>query len=261
MKQERLLSIDLIKVVAMCAVMCLHTQFAYSEASPLAHFLYISAVVAIPLFFITSGYLLLGRADTTYSYAGRKTCGILRFVAIITLAWYAVYGYRHHTGFLDSTVGSLFQRGPMGVFWYFGAMIIIYALLPGINKLYREHYKRFARLTITLFILASAVFTLNISNGIHIEQHTIQTFRLWNWLLYFCIGGILRKHTFHVNWLTVVPLFAVSYLFQIWMLPYMDTPFCEYFYSSIPIMALSAVLFVVLKGIDDKHLTFVKGGG
>lgn len=57
MGQKRLLSIDLIKVVAMCAVMCLHTQYAYSVTSPLAHFLYISAVVAIPLFFMTSGWL------------------------------------------------------------------------------------------------------------------------------------------------------------------------------------------------------------
>lgn len=72
MKQERLLSIDLIKVVAMCEVMCLHTQYAYNETSTLAHFLYISAVVAIPLFFMTSGYLLLGRNNVDYQYAGKK---------------------------------------------------------------------------------------------------------------------------------------------------------------------------------------------
>lgn len=36
---QRLLSIDLIKIVAMCAVMCLHTQYAFSEESTLAHFL------------------------------------------------------------------------------------------------------------------------------------------------------------------------------------------------------------------------------
>lgn len=260
MKPERLLSIDLIKVVAMCAVMCLHTQYAYSETSTLAHFLYISAVVAIPLFFMTSGYLLLGRNNIDYKYAGKKIFGILRFVAIITLVWYAVFGYRHHSGFLNTTIGSLVQRGDMGVFWYFGAMIIIYALLPWLNRLYAEYFRGFVYLTIALFAIASVVFVLNISNDIHIEQHTIQTFRLWNWLLYFCIGGIIRKRNIHVTWLAVIALFAINYLFQIQMLPYMDTRFCEYYYPSLPVMVLCIALFVKLKDIDNRYLNFVKGG-
>lgn len=261
MGQKRLLSIDLIKVVAMCAVMCLHTQYAYSGTSPLAHFLYISSVVAIPLFFMTSGWLLLGRSDTNYKYAFRKIFGILRFVAIITVAWYAVSGYRHHTGLLNTTVGSLLQRGPMGVFWYFGAMIIIYALLPYLNDLYKKHFRSFICVILTSFIIASVVFILNISNEIHIEQHTIQTFRLWNWLFYFCIGGALKKCTIHVNWLLVAFMFAVNYLFQMQMLPYMSTQFCEYFYPSLPVMAFSIVLFVALRDMDGKNLAFVNGGG
>lgn len=261
MGQKRLLSIDLIKVVAMCAVMCLHTQYAYSGASPLAHFLYISAVVAIPLFFMTSGWLLLGRSDTDCKYAVRKICGILRFVTIITVLWYAVSGYRHHTGLLNTTVGSLFQRGPMSVFWYFGAMIIIYALLPYLNILYREHFRSFISVVFTSFIIASVIFVLNISNGIHIEQHTIQTFRLWNWLFYFCIGGALKKYAIHVSWLLVAFMFAANYLFQMQMLPYMDTQFCEYFYPSLPVMALSIVLFAALRDIDGKWLVSVIGGG
>lgn len=261
MKPERLLSIDLIKVVAMCAVMCLHTQPLYLENSTLAHFLYISAVVAIPLFFMTSGYLLLGRTNIDYKYAGKKILGILRFVAIITLAWYAVFGYRHHAGFLNSTIGCLFQRGGMGVFWYFGAMIIIYALLPWINKLYTEHFQGFVYLTIALFVTATLVFVLNISNDIHIEQHIILTFRLWNWLFYFCIGGVIRKRDIHIYWIVVIALFAINYLFQIQMLPYMDTLICDYFYPSLPIMLLSIALFVKLKDTDNRHLNFVKGGG
>lgn len=262
MKQERLLPIDLIKVVAMCAVMCLHTQYAYyNEISTLAHFLYISAVVAIPLFFMTSGYLLLGRSNIDYKYAGKKIFGILRFVAIISVAWYAVFSYRHHIGFLGTTVGSLFQKGGMWVFWYFGAMIIIYALLPWINRLYTGHFKSFAYFVAAMFVTATIVFVLNISNDIHIEQHTIQTFRLWNWLLYFCIGGILRKRNFRVSWLAVIALFAINYLFQIQMQPFIDSMSCEFFYPSIPVMVLSIALFVKLKSINSRYLIFVNEGG
>lgn len=257
---QRLLSIDLIKIVAMCAVMCLHTQYAFSEESTLAHFLYVSAVVAIPLFFTTSGYLMLGRKDISYAYVFRKIYGILRFVTIITIGWYLIFGIRHGESFLWTTVGSLLQGGSMSVFWYLGAMIIIYALLPFLNRLYNVCYKRFIILTITLFVVASVIFILNFSNDIHLEQNTIQTFRLWNWLMYFCLGGIFKRWHVSVNWYIVVGLLGVNYVFQMQLFPYLGTRFCEYFYSSLPAILLSSSVFLFLKNNTSSWLRYVNWG-
>lgn len=261
MENKRNLSIDLVKMVAMCCVMCLHTQYNYSSESLLAHILYTSAVVAIPLFFMTSGYLLFGKEQTGYQYVVRKIIGILRFVFIITVCWWLFFGIRHDESFLVATFGSFFQKGGMNVFWYFGAMIIIYALLPALNNLYKNRISLFYLLTVCLLIICSIVFTLNITHGTHIEQHTIQTFRIWDWLLYFNLGGILKRFKFHVNFCIVLFMFVANYIFQTGTIPYMTTKYCEYFYPSIVVVLLSVALFTYLKGIDDRMLKFVSGGG
>ncbi|MBD5197412.1 MAG: acyltransferase family protein [Bacteroidales bacterium] len=58
-------SIDAIKIVAMLGVIMLHTSHDLMSESgyDLASFMYKSAVASIPLFFMVSGYLLLGRQD------------------------------------------------------------------------------------------------------------------------------------------------------------------------------------------------------
>lgn len=256
---SRNLKLDFIKLLAMCGVMCLHTQMRYID-SPIAHFLYITAVVSVPLFFMTSGYLLLGKENVDYKYSGKKILGILRFVIIMTVLFYFLSGIRHGSSFIDATLGSLIQKGQLGVYWYFGAMIIIYALLPILNVLFCSRFKVFISIVISLFVISSAVFVLNFTNGIHIEQNTIQTFRLWNWLFYFCLGGLLKRFTFHVSGYAVLFLIIINYLFQINTFHYIDSEFCEYFYPSIPVMLLSVSVFQCIRH-TTANLNFVNGGG
>lgn len=255
----RNLNLDLIKLTAMCGVMCLHTQMRFLD-SPIAHFFYVTAVVSIPLFFMTSGYLLLGRGNIDNKYSVRKIIGILRFVAIMTVLFYLLSGIRHGESFVNATLGSLIQRGQLGIFWYFGAMVIIYVCLPYLSHLYKQKLKEFIFVTVGLFLMSSAVFVLNFTNGIHIEQNTIQTFRLWNWLFYFCLGGLIKRYSFNVNIFAVIFLIVLNYLFQIKTVGFMDNNYCEYYYPSIPVMLLSVFVFQYILNIKS-NLKFVNGGG
>lgn len=255
---QRLLSLDFIKMFAMFGVMCLHSEFEFYE-NPLAQFLYMSAVVSIPLFFMTSGYLLYGKSSVEWRYSVRKIYGILRFVAIMTVAFWLLTGMKHGVSFLSFTVGSLLQRGGLGVYWYFGSMIIIYALLPIIHPVYVRHQKIFLIATVALCVLSNCIFFSHFI-GFQIEESTTQTFRLWNWVFYFNVGGLLRRYSLKSNIAVVLFLFAASYLFQFTVTPFMPTPYCEYFYSSWPIMLLSLFLFVYLTKIDNSKLQFVRGG-
>jgi len=106
---QRLLSLDFIKLFAMFGVICLHTEMTYYE-NPIARFLYTTAVVSIPLFFMVSGYLLYGKKNVNYQYSLRKMVGILRFVAIMTVVFWLLTGIRHGIPFLHFTVGSLLQK-------------------------------------------------------------------------------------------------------------------------------------------------------
>lgn len=256
---HRLLSLDLIKLVAMFSVICLHTEMSFYDNS-VARFLYMTAVVAIPMFFMTSGYLLYGKESVDYHYACRKIVGILRFVAIVTIAFWLLFGLRHGIPFWLFTFGSLLQEGGLGIFWYFGAMILLYALLPLQHKLYRENPNIFYSLTAILCLLANAIFIANFF-GLHIESNTIQTFRLWNWIFYFNIGGIIRKYKPKVNGLLIVIFLIINYLFQYSLTPLMPTVYCEYFYSSMPVMLLSISIFIYLLSISETRLHFINGGG
>lgn len=255
---QRLLSLDFIKLFAMFGVICLHTEMTYYE-NPIARFLYMTAVVSIPLFFMVSGYLLYGKKNVNYQYSLRKMVGILRFVAIMTVVFWLLTGIRHGIPFLHFTVGSLLQKGRLGVYWYFGAMLVIYALYPFLHTVYMKQKIYFFAITIILCILSNCIFLGNFW-GYQIEEHTIQTFRLWNWFFYFNLGGILRKYTVKSNLFLVIVLLVTNYLFQYEITPMMPTLYCEYFYGSLPVMLLVFSLFAYMVKIDDCKLQFVWGG-
>ena len=255
---NRLLSLDLIKLLAMFGVVCLHTEMAFYD-NPIAKFLYMTAVVSIPLFFMASGYLLYGKKNVTYKYSVKKIFGILRFVTIISVALWLLSGIRHGQPFFSSVLGCYFQKGNIPIFWYFGAMIILYSLFPLLHRIFREYPKFFILCTVFLCLLSNVIFIANFF-GIYIEENTIQTFRLWIWLFYFNLGGILRKCDFKSHWFVISLLFVANFLFQYKLTLLKPTVFCEYFYSSIPVMLLSLVLFVTLVKINNNKLQFINGG-
>lgn len=259
MTNSRNLSIDLIKVVAMLGVMCLHTEMSFYE-NPMAQCLYMTAVVSIPLFFMVSGYLLYGKSPVGLDYSARKIYGILRFVVIVASFFWLLSGMRHGEPYLRYVIGGFFQRGQFGLFWYFGAMMILYALLPISQRIYNGHPRIFIALTVGLGVLANAIFAANFLDE-HIENSTIQTFRLWNWLFYFNLGGIVRRYHVKTNAKVVILLFVASYLFQYFLTPKMPTVYCEYFYCSLPVMALCFFLFAYLSYVDESKLKHIVGGG
>lgn len=85
---QRNQSIDLIKIIAMYMVLMLHTGVARHFATNYDYTsvpeVYMVAGIAIPLFFMVSGFLLANRlVDWKYSFS--KIIGILRFTFIICL--------------------------------------------------------------------------------------------------------------------------------------------------------------------------------
>ena len=182
MQKDRNLSIDLIKIIAMFGVMCLHTTYSYKIPGQFcfADLLYESAVVSIPLFFMVSGYLLIGREMVDYKYSFRKIIGIIRFVSIIVFAfWLARSVYHLQFDFIEllkSLVYPYIQRGQFYAFWYFGAMIILYLLYPVINVFYKSHKHMYLGI-LTISLLTS--YTMFISNlvgggGIYVSQQSVR---------------------------------------------------------------------------------------
>lgn len=143
--KNRDLNIDLIKICAMFAVIMLHTSVCFNNLSNylIAYIMRTIGLMGVPLFFTVSGYLLMGRKHISYSYSFSKIYNICRYVLVFSiLYWILVSIHAHELSikyFVYGASTSLINRGFFPWFWYFGAMIIIYLILPIYNNLYNKH--------------------------------------------------------------------------------------------------------------------------
>lgn len=271
--KQRNLSIDLIKIIAMFAVIGLHT-FKASYGWRTANIFYESCVIAIPLFFMVSGYLLLGRTNIDYRYALRKIGGIVKFIFIIaTVFWLA----KSYILFEISPilwgkifVGSFIQRDALWMCWYLGSMIIIYALLPILNSIFLERKSAFFALLFFFFLLNYLVFIGNLEiEGEPLEKKIIQTFRFWNWLFYFMLGGVIKLYNYKLKEANIrlllgaiLGLLIINVLFEECLKLEIGSPYCEYFYCSSIVMFLSFLVFEFFLNIEirsSKIVTVLSG--
>lgn len=251
-------SIDLIKIIAMCLVVCLHTTHNYMIPGVISieFILYNSSVIAIPLFFMVSGYLLIGRKNTTYKYAGKKIWGILRFMFFIIGSWWLIYsiikGYDLKS-LLFNYIGAFIQKGHFWMFWYFGTMCLIYCLYPLINQL-SKYKKYYLSVLILIGIFQNLMFSWNLisSDG---EENIAQSLRVWNWFFYFMLGGILKRVVLDKKFLIALMLITIIANLAIiwWLSPFVGSSYCEYFYSCPIVILLSTVLFIIVKEFHFKN--------
>lgn len=253
-RNSRNLSIDLVKIIAMFGVICWHTtrQFVNLQEVEfsIASFLYRTAAISIPLFFLSSGYLQLGRDNCSWSYSIRKIGKILRYMMMFCVAYWVLQSLKHGVDFkaLWQIVSESFiGAGPFYVFWYFGAMILIYLLLPMLNRLYR-HRKSFAVMTLVMLMIQNYIHLQLLTNGGGYEDICI-TIRLYNWLTYFMLGSLIKMLNFKIKcWWLILFLIIANYLSQLSLCSYMNSTASSFYYSSPIIVALAvAILMTSLK--------------
>lgn len=220
MAQERNLNLDLIKIIAMVFVVGLHTGTAFYIGNINVNRYYILTIcgTAIPLFFTVSGYLLLGRKNTDWHYSAKKIWGIVRFVFVVCWIYWLIMliitQEPHWDKLYKDPLGAFVMGGAFWQFWYFGAMCLIYLIYPFLNKLFIQKQKQFVRFFICIIIICAIIHILNIITPGVFEKKLPQSLRIWNWLMYFCLGGIIKKHPKSIGWKWVF-LLAIGYCVQL----------------------------------------------
>lgn len=251
---ERNQSLDLIKIIAMIMVIGLHVNIGRLD-NPIAFVISRTSGIAIPLFFMVSGFLLWGR-KVNVKYSLKKIFNILKFSLLVCFAYWLLFDLRHGKGidYLWSLCkGCFIQQERMGVLWYLGAMLILYALLPIIN--YLDSKYRFFIIYINLILLSIIFVTFTLNLYMHFEQnYIIQTFRIWNWLFYFSLGGIIKEsNSLHYILLSknkfglLTFLFCGVFVLYVYYMKnhmggieyYFGTPLCWLYASSMFIFILS----------------------
>lgn len=220
MTQERNLNLDFIKILAMVFVVGLHTgtRFYIGNIEVNYYYLWTICGTAIPLFFTVSGYLLLGRKKIDWNYSAKKIWGIVRFVFVVCWIYWLIIliitQEPHWDKLYKDPLGAFLMGGAFWQFWYFGAMNIIYFLYPILNKIYIEKQKAFICLFILITFICAIIYVLNILTQGTFEAKIPQSLRIWNWLMYFFLGGIIKKYTQKIGWKWVF-LLATAYCIQL----------------------------------------------
>lgn len=248
---RRDLNIDLIKILAMFGVIGLHTLGGGNTSFSTT--LYETCVFAVPLFFMCSGYILINRDTLTINYSVFKSLRIIRFLLIISLfVWVLSSIFRWDLDFnklLEYTLGPIEQKGPLWDCWFLVAMIFTYLLSPLFHFISNKNMHMFLGVCAVLFVIEDIIFIENLIYDYPFEMSILQSFRIWNWLFYFCIGGAL----YHIRTCckpsikVLMPIFAcmlfANVLFQNHLRSIVNSPLCEYFYSSVVTIVFCLILF------------------
>jgi surface polysaccharide O-acyltransferase-like enzyme len=264
---KRSISIDLIKIIACFLVVVLHTCYTKDNQINVSSILFYSGVVAIPLFFMTNGYLLFGkvREDKWYSYKKIGRILVLTFLLnCIFCILYVIVKHSFRNPFSETVSNLFFQKGFLPHFWFLGTLSLIYLLFPLLNYLYRYKQKCFFILSAFLICTQCLVDALNIYSSIEysdlFQLHVPQTFRLESHFSYFILGGVLKllksKIVKYASFRNVLFLYGLAIIYQFFMIKNVyPTLLCEYFYDNLIVICLSVIIFTYLLEIHN-----IKGG-
>lgn len=275
---KRNVGLDLVKVISCMAVVVLHVTGMIPTAVAgynIKTVLYYMAVFAVPLFFLVNGYSLLNKAVLTYRYIIKKILSILLIVFSWNVILFLVRLITENrlTNPLNTSLNSLIQRDYFWQLWFFGALILIYLVLPVIHKYFRN-LKSAIIMTALIVALCFAVDVTSIirsSLGLQIVQSQVpQTFRLWTWLAYYLMGGLLGKKqvtdyikkyiSVSLNWLIFIVTLIIISIYQYKMSFQYGDMRAENFYDSIFVFAyvISLFLLVCRQNFEKYNYHFTK---
>lgn len=273
---ERNLGVDLLKVISCFAVVVLHVSGIIANdinnSYTINHLLYYSAVLAVPMFFMVNGYFLLNKNILEYRYVFKKIANILMVILCWNLLLFILklISNKEIVNPIVELVKNLIQRGYFWQFWFFGALILIYIILPIIYKYFKD--SRVAIIITVIFIGISLIVDMlslyrNFNGQSIIQINVPQTFRIWTWFSYYFLGGVLGKKQImefllnkiskNLNIAIVIISFLVINFYEYFIGKNLyNNTFAEYFYDNIFIFlyVISVFLFIYRININNSTL-------
>ena len=203
MNKKKNYGIDLIKIFACVLVIILHSldpMIPVVRNNMYNLFLYYVGTMAIPVFFMASGYFVLNKSIISYTYSFRRIKNIL----IIIFSWLALYSIailviKHKFIFFNELKGSAFIGIPDSHFyhfWFFWSLIIMLLITPIIVKILQQSFKYYLILTIILTIICLTQDIFLHFGYTYIMKNTPQVFRLNTWIEYYLLGGLIGNNYF-----------------------------------------------------------------
>lgn len=240
--ENRIQSLDLVKIVAMLMVLMLHVNvFKYWSGTDGSGVFYAMAGIAIPLFFMVSGYLMAAKT-VNWKYVGKKIWGIIRFTLVISLIVYC-FTFLMCGNAKFPFPQCFIQRDDLAVFWYFGAMILLYVSLPVLQIIINNQRYLF-RTLISLVVIGQIMFVMN-HWGFE-SNYLWQPFRLHYWYMYFLLGAYIRRTPDCVSKIRLWWIIPAVCLYCVFLQMGFVSTGIEYYFGSFPCIAYAFITFGAL---------------
>lgn len=256
--------LDFAKIVAAFLVVILHTCCYGIKEGKIFNdsYLYYLGTYSIPIFFMVNGYLQLRKEKITYRYVFKKIINIIKISLIWNILYFVakIYKTKKYTSLVYITFLSFLQKGYFWQFWFLFALILIYLILPFLNKILNKKTKCFYIISILLIITCVVIDCTNIfiNNyfSLSIKELIIQPFRLWTWLCYFCLGGCLSKVKINkfnkkIHLILTILLIVITTIYQTTLsMKLYSNLYAENFYDSFLVIITSVLIFTYIKKVD-----------
>lgn len=269
---QRNISLDLLKILSCFLICAMHTCTVIwnNDSINITNILYYTTTIAIPLFFIINGYLILGKKLNDNKYILKKIYHIARIILLLNILLCAIYLIQGHeitisTPFIWS-IKSLYIYAPyyFWQFWFLGSLVLIYFMFPLINYIYLKYNKTFIIISVILISTQILMDFFNIQKSLNnlnpLEANIPLIFRLYSWLSYFMIGGLIKKYEQRIKislklW-TLVLLLGITLIYILTIRNIYIINHCEFYYNCPLIICLSTYIFIfTLKKQVNSQLT------
>lgn len=247
---KRIFYLDFIKVLAMFMVVFNHTHNIISSQNMIVfiihYFLFYFSKCAVPLFFMISGALLIGRNDS-YKKIVKRIIRVVIPMILIFLIWVLL----NKKFYFDSSFFPYWL-------WYLMALIAVYLFLPFINKMIKNLENKDYKIFFFIFLIIPSIFyTIDIIYDICIQKQSIFNNELINNLItmpiaYFMLGYYLNNKIITKKMkncgiilllvvLSIETLIAVMLKRNNMMFFFLDN------YKSVFVSLMSPTLFIIVK--------------
>lgn len=145
----------------------------------------------------------------------------------IVLMIYKLVVYQSLSNPIKESIKNVILRGDFFQFWFFGAILIIYLILPILHKHIYSKENRYNKFMIGLFVINILIDILIIIAKMHNRRiyvtGELQFVRIWTWIFYFSLGGYYSKYgskikiSMKTEILILVLIIAIQTLYQIFM--------------------------------------------
>ncbi|WP_125567046.1 acyltransferase [Companilactobacillus insicii] len=276
MRRKRIIYIDIIRVVAMLAVVFAHTCANILIAGPSssrtwapANMLVTVTEIAVPLFYMISGATILNSSKTTdikYLFKHRLVRVGVPFIiwAIISAVYFQTINEGFNLGAIVNKVALLYHQPVVTAFWFLYPLLGFYLVSPAIKAFIDKASDSVINYILILWyitniFLPGLVSSLPPESGIYFTAYgSVFTF-LSRMAGYFILGYKLSNVDkekinlkLHLNTFIIGMLLAIANMYVISKYSLQQKPLASLLTAALlPFLASSA--FLILKKFEDKY--------